>query len=230
MRLGLSDVWEQVNMRRSIKKGLWMKEHRWQRERKGTDLKGWKGWVIISLSDLCIPSAERVTESERKRREKEREKDHHRWRWMERQRGERGAVVRMSPWADVVWGQREGSAACLCAVLLPIEIMKGGALGKMCSHHSLSVCHQSSALCHPSPFSSSGPRRPCHCHHGHYLTQHTLSLHTHKHTWIQACRCKHTQIFSYCFFILLYYYNTWVSIPITGENKNTNKRSQSSQF
>lgn len=50
-----------------------------------------------------------------------------------------------------VRGQREGSAACLCAEPLPIEIMKGGAEGRMCSHHSLSVCHQSSALCHPSP-------------------------------------------------------------------------------
>lgn len=102
---------------------------------------------------------------------------------MERQRGERRAVVRLSPWADVVWGQREGSAACLCAVLLPIEIMKGGALGRMCSHHSLSVCHQSSGLCHPSPFSSSGPRRPRHCHHGHYVslwhTTHSHSTHTH---------------------------------------------------
>lgn len=105
---------------------------------------------------------------------------------MERQRGERGAVVRLSPWADVVWGQREGSAACLCAVLLPIEIMKGGALGRMCSHHSLSVCHQSSGLCHPSPFSSSGPRRPRHCHHGHYVslwhTAHSHSTHTHGNT------------------------------------------------
>lgn len=105
---------------------------------------------------------------------------------MERQGGERGAVVRLSPWADVVWGQQEGSAACLCAAFLPIEIMKGGALGRMCSHHSLSVRHQSSALCHPSPFSSSGPRRPRHCHHGHYLglwhTTHSHRAHTLAHT------------------------------------------------
>lgn len=108
---------------------------------------------------------------------------------MERQGGEKGAVVRLSLWADVVWGQWEGSAACLCAVLLPIEIMKGGALGRMCSHHSLSVCHQSSGLCHPSPFSSSGPRRPRHCHHGHYLgLWHTSTHpHTHRHTHTQTC-------------------------------------------
>ncbi|CAF98275.1 unnamed protein product, partial [Tetraodon nigroviridis] len=48
---------------------------------------------------------------------------------------------------------------------VPSEIMKGGALGRMCSHHSLSEHHQSPGLCHPSPFSSSGPCRPRHCHH-----------------------------------------------------------------
>lgn len=134
------------------------------------------------MSDLWVPSAERADTDPEKRKEKRSQEDPHRWRWMERQRGERGALVRLSPRADVVGGQREGSAACLCAALLPIEIMKGGALGRMCSHHSLSLRHQSPARCHPSPFSSSGPRGPRHCHHGHYLgPRRILIAATHKH-------------------------------------------------
>lgn len=121
---------------------------------------------------------------------------------MERQRGERGAVVRLSPRADVVWGQREGRAACLCAAFSPHRDNEGWSSGKDVQS-SLTVCVPSELR----PVSSVTiqllwPPSARHCHHGHYLSlwdahTHTPNTNVCIYKWTCTSFCTYRKVFDF---------------------------------